>query len=597
MQHHWLEISDRLEVTGRFGVVATSHNVASQVGMRMLEIGGNAFDAAVAAGLVLEVVDPNQCSAGGEVVILGSLNGESPFAVCGQGVTPERATIDHYREEGLSSIPCFGLLSAVVPGVFSAWMSLLRDYGTLSIHQILSPAISYARHGHILTAKASGVIANASSLFKNEWPSSAALYLPGGNIPRPGSLFVNDPLADTYERILRESSGASANREKQIESAIGAFYNGFVAEEIENFTRNNRLMDSSGERHYGVLTAQDISNWRATYEKPLSITFSDYEVYKAGPWSQGPVMLQMLSILKRFPLSDIAGDDVEFFHIVLEAMKLAFADREAWYGDPKFTEVPVATLLSDEYNNDRSKLINSAASFELRPGEVPGRHRTLPRYPLPEEIQRSQAIVRRTLAGDSADTCHLDIIDKWGNIVSATPSGGWLQSSPVISKLGFQLSNRAQMFWLEAGLPASLGPGRRPRTTLSPTLAVSGSRAKQMAFGCRGGDVQDQWGIQFFLRHILQGLGLQAAVDAPFLISDHCTRSEYPRQAHPGRVTCPDYVPRTIVDGLTARGHAVRVAGKQILLGYGQGCAASIENHILTAAATARLPDCSAVGR
>jgi gamma-glutamyltranspeptidase/glutathione hydrolase len=308
-------------------------------------------------------------------------------------------------------------------------------------------------------------------------------------------------------------------------------------------------------------------------------------------------MLQTLAILKRLGSEEISVDGPEFSHLALEALKLAFADREAWYGDPKFADVPMTLLLSDEYNEQRSKLVGATASLDLRPGNVDGRQAVIPTYPGADEVRRIQATVRRVLAGESADTAHLDVMDKWGNVVSATPSGGWLQSSPAVSELGFQLSNRAQMFWLQEGTAAALGPGRRPRTTLSPTLAIGGGGLRQLAFGCRGGDVQDQWGVQFFLRHSRFGLGLQQAVDAPFLISDHCTRSEYPREAHPGRVTCSDYVPQTIVDALAERGHLIRRAGREIMLGYGQGCAASRENRKLTAAAAARLSDCAAVGR
>jgi gamma-glutamyltranspeptidase/glutathione hydrolase len=566
--------------------------------MGMLELGGNAFDAAVAAGFTLQVVDPNQCSLGGEVVILGATRSTTPFVLCGQGTTPNAATIENYRAEGMLSIPSFGLPSAVVPGAFQAWMILLRDYGTLSIETVLSPAVQYARHGHILSAKASKVLAQVAALFRTEWPTSAALYLSSDRVPGPGSLFTNKTLADTYERLIRASQLPNATRERKIDAAIDAFYHGFVAEKIEQFAQGNTLIDASGARHKGFLAADDLGTWRATYERPLSCNFAGYSVYKPGPWSQGPVLLQMLSLLKHMGIEDESPGDIELAHLSLEVMKLGYADREAWYGDPDFIDVPIEWLLSTDYNKSRAKLIGPTASLDVRPGNAPDRKATLPAYPGPDEQRRLQAIARRTLeAAQSADTCHIDVVDQWGNVVSATPSGGWFQSSPAIPDLGFQLSNRAQMLWLDENTPSALGPKRRPRTTLSPTLAISNDGDTQLAFGCRGGDVQDQWALQFFIAYALLGQGLQEAVDAPFLMSDHCTRSEFPRVAHPGRVTTSREMPQSIVDGLGSRGHAVRVVGDEILLGYGQGCAATSGTAGLRGAATRRLEDCSAVGR
>jgi len=551
----------RPEIEGTFGVVASTHWIATAVGMATLEKGGNAFDAAVAAAFTLQVVEPHLNGPGGEVpIIVNDVRKLKTEVICGQGPAPAKATIAHYRGLGLDMVPGTGLLAACVPGAFDSWMLLLRDYGTIGLADALAPAIYYATHGHPLVERASATIASVADHFREHWPTSAAIYMPTGSVPAPGTSFTNPILAETYSRVLREASRAGGDRVAQIEAARKCWSQGFIAEAIDRFCRRQAVMDTSGEPHYGVLTADDIARWRAHVEAPLSYDYGRYSVYKPGPWSQGPVMLQQLALLKAFNIYGADATSAEFVHLLVECSKLAYADREKFYGDPEFTEVPMTTLLSDAYNDERRKLISDQASLEFRPGSVEG-------FGAVVQLRREEGRRRAAGAGEPTvartgemrgDTVHFDIIDQAGNMVSATPSGGWLQSSPVIPELGFCLGTRAQMFWLEEGHPAALAPGKRPRTTLSPTLALRDG-APYLAWGTPGGDQQDQWATQMFLRHADCGMNLQEAIDAPAWHSEHFPISFWPRTARPGALVVEARLPKPTVQELERRGHLVEV--------------------------------------
>jgi gamma-glutamyltranspeptidase/glutathione hydrolase len=561
----------RPEIEGTFGVVASTHWIATAVGMSILEKGGNAFDAACATAFTLQVVEPHLNGPGGDVpVILYDARKSRVEVICGQGPAPAGATIARYRGLGLDMVPGTGLLAACVPGMFDSWMLLLRDYGTMRLADVLAPAIFYAREGHPLVERANATIATVEKLFRDYWPTSAAVYLRGGKAPETGSLFTNPTLAETYARVLRECELAGS-REREIEAARKVWSQGFVAAAIDRFCRTEDIMDTSGERHRGVLTGDDMARWQATIEPPLAYDYGCYTVCKPGPWAQGPVMLQQLALLKDFDLDGLDVTGAEFIHLVVEASKLAFADRETFYGDPKFEQVPMETLLSDAYNQDRRKLIQSTASLELRPGSVEG-FGAVVELRKPARLGTEAAASAAMGAGEPTvgrlgemrgDTVHFDIVDRAGNMVSATPSGGWLQSSPVIPELGFGLGTRGQMFWLEEGHPAALKPGKRPRTTLSPTLALRDGEP-YLAWGSPGGDQQDQWTTQFFLRHVFlrhvhARLNLQEAIDAPAWHSEHFPISFWPRTARPGVLVVESRVPAETRKELEKRGHIVEV--------------------------------------
>jgi gamma-glutamyltranspeptidase/glutathione hydrolase len=554
----------RPEIEGTFGVVASTHWIATAVGMATLEKGGNAFDAAVATAFTLQVVEPHLNGPGGDVpVIVHDVRRGKTEVICGQGPAPQGATIAHYRSLGLEIVPGTGLLAACVPGTFETWTLLLRDYGTMRLADVLAPALGYATNGFPLVERASATIATVEKLFKTHWPTSAAVYLPDHKVPQPGTLFTNRTLAETYRRILREAESVGGNRELQIERARKSWSQGFVAEAIGRFCRTEAVMDVSGSPHRGVLTADDMARWHATVEAPLTYDYGRYTVCKAGAWSQGPVMLQQLALLKGFALDGLDPTGPEFIHTQVECAKLAYADRETFYGDPAVVDVPMATLLSDAYNAERRKLITHQASLEFRPGSVEG-------FGAVVEMRRDtgqREAVGSLGAGEPTvgrmgevrgDTVHFDIIDQAGNMISATPSGGWLQSSPVIPELGFCLGTRGQMFWLDEKHPAALAPGKRPRTTLSPTLALRDGEP-YLAWGSPGGDQQDQWITQFFLRHVHAGQNLQEAIDAPAWHTEHFPISFWPRTARPGVVVVEGRVPPASVKELERRGHVVEV--------------------------------------
>ena len=594
----------RPEILGTFGVVTTTHWLASQSGMAMLEQGGNAFDAAVAAGFVLQVVEPHLVGPGGEVpIVFHSVKTGKTEVLCGQGTTPAGATLDHYRAQGLTLIPGNGLLATVIPGAFDAWMQLLRDHGSLPLAEVLAPAIHYARNGHPMLPRVANTIAGLKDFFAREWPTSAAFFTPGGRLPEAKKLFRNEALANTWERIVAESQAGGGSRERQVDRARDAFYRGFVAEAIERFAQNNEVMDESGSRHRGVITAADMAGWQATYEKPQTYDYHGYRLNKIGPWGQGPVFLQTLALLKGFDIAAMDTRGPDFVHTLTEAMKLAFADREYYYSDPDFIDVPIETLLSDAYNDERRKLIGKEASLELRPGRIAGFEEQISRMdaalerlsrvsnPDAASMEPTMADMRSVRRGD---TVHLDAIDKDGNMVAAMASGGWLQSSPYIPEIGFMLNSRAQMFWLEEGLPASLAPGKRPRTTLTPSLAEKDGRP-YMVFGTPGGDQQEQWQLQFFLRHVHHGMNLQEAIDLPMSHTAHFPNSFYPRDRKPGNLAIEETFGPETIEVLRARGHRVDVApewsiGRMVAAARG-------EDGILRAAATPRLMQAYAVGR
>jgi gamma-glutamyltranspeptidase/glutathione hydrolase len=606
----------RPEIKGTFGVVSSTHWLASQTAMGVLERGGNAFDAAVAGGFVLQVVEPHLNGPGGEVpLMLWSERERRMRVLCGQGPAPALATPEYFRAMGLDMVPGIGLLPATVPGAFGAWMTMLRDYGTWSLADVLQPAIDYARNGFPLVPRIVQAILAVEELFRSEWTSSAAVWLRTGRAPAPGELFSTPAIADTYTRIVEQAKERGGdNRERQIDAALDVWYRGFVAQEIDHFYTHEAVRDTTGKRNTGLLRYADMANWQATYDEPATIDFGRYTVAKCGVWSQGPVFLQQLAMLRHAGLEKVDPGSAEFVHKLAEAAKLAFADRLAWYGDPDHVDVPLAALLSDDYSRTRYNSIRQQAAKLLDPGRPAGRMPHLP------DLQASE----RTLAASDTrfgvgeptfaalppvrewaereifvgDTCHLDVIDREGNMVAATPSGGWLSSSPVIPALGFSLNTRLQMTWLDDGVPGQLKPGKRPSTTLSPGMVLRDGEP-YMAFGTPGGDQQDQWTVAFFLRHALHGMNLQEAIDAPGWHVDHFPASFWPRSVRQNRLTVESRLGDAVIQALRAAGHEVVVGDPW---SEGRICACTRERNpagqlILRAGANPRGMQGYAVGR
>jgi gamma-glutamyltranspeptidase/glutathione hydrolase len=531
----------------------------------------------VAGGFVLQVVEPHLNGPGGEVPIIFWSEGEQKIRVlCGQGGAPGLANIEYFRSLGLEQIPGIGLLPACVPGAFSAWLTLLRDYGTWELADVLAPAIEYANNGFPLVPRVVAAIRAVETLFREEWQSSAQVWLPGGNIPELNKLFRLPALVKTYRKIIEIAQAEGTTREQRIDAALRCWSQGFVAEAIDKFYSQSKIRDTTGQRNSGLLRLEDMAAWQPAYEDPALINFGNYTVAKCGPWSQGPIFLQQLGMLQHLHLERYEPDSFDFVHRIAESTKLALADRLAWYGDPNHIDVPLTEILSTEYNRSRADMITNRASIELRPGNPNGQIPVLPDLNIPARTLAEadtrfgvgeptfaqlppveQWLPKEIFVGD---TCHIDVIDAQGNMVAATPSGGWLSSSPTVPGLGFSITTRLQMTWLDEAVPSALKPRKRPTTTLSPGLAMRDGKP-YMVFGTPGGDQQDQWTIAFFLRHALHGMNLQAAIDAPSWHVDHGPSSFWPRTVSHNRLTVESRMPSATLEALRAAGHDVVVGG------------------------------------
>jgi len=588
----------RPTLQGSFGMVSSTHWIASTAAMGILERGGNAFDAAVCAGFVLHVVEPHLNGPGGDLpAIVSRPHGGGAAVLCGQGPAPSGATAEHFASHGMELVPGAGPLATAVPGAFDAWMVLLRDRGTMSVADVLAPAQHYARQGVPVLPAMSRTIGAVRAMFTEHWPTSAHTWLVGGEVPAAGTLFCNPAWADTLERLLAEGKSGGHTRESRIDAVRAAWSSGFVAEAIERGAAVPHR-HSSGHVLPGVITGADCAAYEAHWEEPVTLDFHGHAIAKTGAWGQGPALLQVLQMLGEGQLP--AMDSAEGVHALVERFKLALADREAWYGDSG-QEPPLGELLDESYARHRARLVGPSASHEVRPGSPGGRR--------PRMAARALATDAGDLASDAStgeptvrrdgqttgDTCHVDVVDRWGNMISATPSGGWLQSSPVIPDLGFALGSRLQMTWLEPGLPSSLVPGARPRTTLTPTLVLRDD-VPVLACGSPGGDQQDQWQAVFLLRHLVEGSSLQEAIDAPMFHTASFPGSFFPRLVEPGVLVAEDRYGPEVLEQLSQRGHVVQRAGDWAL---SRVCAVGRDpqTHLLSAGANPRGMQGYAVGR
>lgn len=546
----------RPTLTGTFGMSASTHWLATASAQAVLERGGNAFDAVVAGGFVLHVVEPHLNGPGGDLVgiFATATDPGTPVVLMGQGPAPAAATIAHYRAEGLDLIPGAGGLAAAVPGAVDAWLTLLRDHGTWELGDVLAYAIGYARDGHPLLAQAAGTIARVADLFRTHWPSSASLWMPDDRVPAAGAIVRNPAYAAVLDSLVDAGSGirgdGEADRAARIDAARREWKTGAVARSAARFLAEPHR-HSNGADHAAVIATADFAAFDAGYEAAVTVDVRGHTIAKAGAWTQGPALLQTLRILDGY--DEIDPSTERGAHTILEALKLALADRDAYYGDG---DLALTELLSADYAAVRRAQIGDEASREWRPGHLPGRAPFRPPLRRPAGEPAAAGVGEPT----RGDTCHIDVTDRWGNMIAVTPSGGWLQSSPAIPELGFCLGTRLQMMWLDADSPAALRPGSRPRTTLTPTLVLRDGRAV-MALGTPGGDQQEQWQVPVLLRMILGGYSAQQAIDAPSLHTTALVDSFWPRGWTPAGVVVEDRLGDAVIDGLRARGHDVTRAG------------------------------------
>lgn len=514
---------------GTRGAVASNSNLSASAGADVLKAGGNAIDAAVAASFVEGVVNAQMHTIGGECPLLVRLAGESRvIAVNGNMAAPAKATPDAFRARGFTDIPDAGILAAGVPAAFGALVTALREWGTLPLAEVLAPAIELAQNGFPVSEGLRNQhkygIAPMQARFEAEWPGSARLYLP---VPEVGALFRNPALARTFEYLAAAKD------------PLQAFYQGEIAAEIAKFSK----------AHDGLLGRADLAAFETRIEAPVSLRVGDTELYKTGYWSQGPAELQTLALMQQFDLKKIGFGTPDYCHLLVEAMKLAYADREQYYGDPAMAKVPEQTLLSPGYAKKRAALIDmQRASLELRPGGAWNNAALLP------EAEKL------TPKDWGPGTVHVDAVDAKGNMASFTPSGAWISSAEVIEPLGFPLSTRMMTFYLEpAHHPNVVAPGKRPRTTLTPSMAFRNGKP-WMAFGTMGGDNQGQWLLQFYLCRAVFGMSIPEAIEAPRLSSEHTPGFFAPHASEPNRVRIEPRFGAQVLDELRRRGHDLDVA-------------------------------------
>ena len=597
---------------GRRGVVAAGHYLAASAGLRIMVAGGNAIDAAAAMGICETLLEPQSCGIGGEVpTLIYSAKERRTYAISGMGWSPEAFTIDWCRDHGIDLIPGDGYLPACVPAPVDTWATALARFGTMSFAEILQPTIEFAENGFPVYASLSRHLHAEQSRYTERYPTTGAVYLPGGNVPDVGDALRNPDFGAMLRIMCRAEEGAKGRgRVAGIKAARDAFYRGEIAERIVRFIADHPVADASGAVHAALLTYDDLAEWHARVEDPVTLNYRGLDVYKCSSWTQGPVFLQQLAILQGFDLQAMGHNSADYLHTWIETAKLAFADREAYYGDPDFDAVPFDVLLSAGYGERRAAQIGQTASLEQRPGDLGG---GVPEYAarsVREDNRRALGAVPRdrSRAGEDGaggppapehaphlgDTTHLDAVDAEGNMVAATPSGGWIGSSPVIAGLGFPLGTRGQMFYLNPQRPNALQPRKRPRATLTPTI-VTRDGAPFMAFGTPGGDGQDQWTLQFFLNYVEFGMDLQQSLDAPTVHTTHFPSSFYPREAYPGRVEAESRLPEKTLAELRRRGHDIELND-----GWNHGKALAIRCHadrgLIAGAATARNNIAYAIG-
>jgi len=536
-----MSFTTRPVVMGTNGMTTSTHYLASVAGLKALQDGGNVVDAGATMWFCLTLLKPHLVGPAGETPILLYWADEGKVvAVNGQGPAPMNATIDWFLEHGYPMIPEDGFTPAVVPGSFDAWLITLEEYGTFTLGRVMEPALRMARDGFPVYPTLKAFLERVRDRYLSEWPTSAETYLPSGRVPEVGQMLRNPDWYSTFKKVMEVESKAGS-RAAGLDAARKHFYDGPIARAIVDYTQSFRCRDVYGKTSQGLISLDDFQRYQARFEEPVTVEYRGLDVYKCGPWCQGPVFLQQLNLLEGYDLTRMGHNTVEYLHTWIECAKLAFADREQYYADPDYAEVPLDMLLSKEYADERRGLVDpDRASMLLRPGGV-------------EPIELEE---RETKSWFEGDTVHLDAVDKDGNMLAATPSGGWIRTSPLVPGLGFPLGTRAQFMHLDQGHVERLEPGKKPSTTLTPSLAMKDGQ-QYMVFGTPGGDRQDQWTLQFFLNHVEFGMNVQEALDAPTVHTSHFPGSFWPHNVRPGEVSVEPRIPDDVVSGLKEKGHRV----------------------------------------
>ena len=530
-------------------MVSSGHYLATAAGFRILEQGGNATDAGVAAGIAINVTLPQWTGFGGvaPIIIHDAASGDT-VSISGLGRFPKAASIDYFNKNCGGELPP-GVLRTVTPAAADAWITALRLYGTMSFEQVVTPALELAEGGFPIPATLQSALARTGDSLIGDsdgdgrWSSTSAVFFPGGRRPDIGDILIQKDLARTFYRLIEvERDHAGQGREVALQAARDYFYRGDIAEEIVQFV----------QKEGGLLTMEDLAEFSVGVETPPSIDYKGIQVYACGPWCQGPMNLHALKILEGFDLRGMGHNTAAYAHTVLEALKLAFSDRDAYYGDPDFVDVPLEGLISESYAQERRAAIDAGrASPEMPlPGD-PWPHQGMP-------ARNGQPARPDLVAGGlPADTSYACVVDRWGNAFSATPSDSF-GTSPIIPGLGFIASSRGSQTWLDPQHPSALAPGKRPRLTPNPALAMRDGKPL-MPFGTPGGDVQPQSMVQLFLNVMEFGMDVQQAVEAPRFSTWSFPNSFWPHAYHPGLVGVEGRIDANVVSELSRLGHKVEV--------------------------------------
>jgi gamma-glutamyltranspeptidase/glutathione hydrolase len=529
-------------VRGKHEMVAAANNLEVEAGYRVLVDGGNAVDAGVASVLAAAVTEQSRFGLGGEMPLLVKMNGKPVTAISGVGTAPAKATLEFYAKRAMEKweesgkmppIPTQGIRAAILPGVFDGLILALKTYGTMSFAEVAAPAIEYA-DGFPIAEEFAGMLRGYQPILEL-WPASKAFYYPNGAPPLRGEMVHMPALAKTLRELAAMEKKTRGNRAKKLEAVRDLFYKGSIAQRIAAFSEGNE----------GLISYDDLAKFHAEIDAPKSTSFHGFEVHKPGFWTQGPVMLEALNILESYDLKAMGQNSPEYIHTLVEAVKLAFADRDRYYGDPKFSKIPEETLLSKEYSAERRKLIDPQhASMEHRPGSIG---------------EKLQPAITTTSAAVVNDTTCVNVVDRNGNMFSATPSGAWLPSV-IAGDTGIPLSTRLQSFVTIPDHPNVLAPGKRPRVTLSPTIVTKDGKA-YLAMSTPGGDNQDQAMLQVLLNIVVFGMGPQEAAESPRFQTEHFYTSFADHQFVPGRLNIEGRMPKGTAEKLTSLGHKVTVTG------------------------------------
>jgi len=530
---------------GTTAMVSSGHHLATQAGIRILERGGNAIDAGVAAGICLGVLQSDMVNfAGVAPIMIYMANTGEMKTISGLGTWPKAASVDYFIQNFDGKLP-EDIQRSVVPAAPDAWIQALKLYGTMSYEEVTKDAIYWAENGFPTHDFLSCIIKEEADNYRR-WTSSAEIYLPDGRHPEPGEIFVQSDLAETIKKMVRaEQKRKFSGRDEALQAARDEFYKGEIAEAILDYHQKNG----------GLLQREDLENFQSQIETPLQTTYrGEYEIYSCRPWCQGPALLQALNIVEGFDLKSLGHNSPEYIHIVSEALKLVYADRERYYGDPDFVDVPIEGLLSKKFADARRTLIDADKAWtDIPPAGDPRECRAIQSG---DSNQQPSDAASGPGKHEALDTSYVCVVDKYGNAFSATPSDV-SNTTPVIPPTGLVVSGRGSQSWIDHNHPSSIQGGKRPRLTPNPAIVFRNGKLF-MPFGTPGGDVQCQSMLQVFLNIAEFDMDPQEAIEAPRFVAYHFANSFYPHTLFKGILKVENRVDDAACDKLGEKGHNVQ---------------------------------------